>query len=102
VKYRDLLGGFHSAKQLKEVYGLEEQVIAQIEDMLIIDRTKIRKLDLNFADANELYRHPYLKKGLASQIIKFRARNGSINDLVVLRDSMILNIDEYNRLKPYF
>lgn len=102
VKYRDLLGGFYSVTQLKEVYGLSEQTIQQIENRVTINIEKIRKIDINFADVNELSRHPYLKKNLARQIIKFRTKNGSIHDLAVLRDSMILNIDEYNRLKPYF
>lgn len=102
VKYRDLLGGFYSVIQLKEVYGLSEQTILQIQDKVTVDITKIRKLDINFSDVNELSKHPYLQKNLARQIIKFRNKNGSIRDLDVLRDSMVLNIDDYNRLKPYF
>ncbi len=102
VKYRDLLGGFHSLNQLNEVYGLSEQTIQLIKNQITIDDTKIKKMDLNFADLYELAKHPYLQKNLAGQIIKFRTKNGSIRDLIVLRDSMILNIDEYNRLKPYF
>ena len=102
VKYRDLLGGFYSLAQLKEVYGLSEQTILQLKDKVTLDITKIRKLDVNFADVNELSRHPYLQKNLARQIVKFRTKNGSIHDLAVLRDSMILNIDEYSRIKPYF
>ncbi len=102
VKYRDILGGFYSLSQLKEVYGLNEQTILRIKDKLTLDSTKIRKLDVNFGDLSELSRHPYLQKNLARQIIKFRTKNGRIPNLIVLRDSMILNIDEYNRLKPYF
>ncbi|MDP2335719.1 MAG: helix-hairpin-helix domain-containing protein [Bacteroidota bacterium] len=102
VKYRDLLGGFYSVNQLREVYGLSEPTIQQIEDKVTMDVSKIRKIDVNFADVNELARHPYLQKKLASQIIKYRTKNGSIRDLTVLRDSMILNIDEYDRLKAYF
>lgn len=102
VKYRDLLGGFYSVSQLKEVYGLTEQTISLIEGKLTIDLARIKKLDINFGDANELSRHPYLKKNLASKIVKFRTKNGSIQDLAILRDSMILNIDEFNRIKPYF
>jgi len=102
VKYRDLLGGFYSANQLKEVYGLNEQTIRLIEENVTVDINLIRKLDLNFADLNELSRHPYLQKKLANKIVKFRTKNGSIQDFAVLRDSMILNIDEYNRIKPYF
>lgn len=102
VKYRDLLGGFYSVSQLKEVYGLSEETILLIEGKVTVDVSRIKKLDINFADVNELSRHPYLKKDLASKIVKFRTKHGSFRDLAILRDSMILNIDEYNRIKPYF
>ncbi|HAQ18851.1 MAG TPA: hypothetical protein DCR40_06400 [Prolixibacteraceae bacterium] len=102
VKYRDLLGGFYSISQLKEVYGLNEQIIRLNSASLTIDPAKIKKIDWNFANANELSRHPYLRNNLSRQIIQYRSKNGSISNLEILRDSMILNIDEYNRLKPYF
>ena len=102
IKYRNLLGGFYSISQLKEVYGLSELSITEIGDKVTIDVSKIKKLDLNFADVNELSKHPYIRQNLARQIIKFRAKNGNLNDLSILRDSMILNTDEYNKLKPYF
>jgi len=101
VKYRDLLGGYYTLAQLKEVYGLSEDVIQQIGGLVKIDAAKIRKVDLNFADSNELARHPYIQKNLARQIVKFRTRYGKINEPKVLRDSMILNMEEYVRLKPY-
>lgn len=102
VKYRDMLGGFHSIVQLKEVYGLREETIEKIESLVQIDQGKIQKIDLNFADWEELAAHPYIRNNLARQIIKFRTRYGSISDPSVLKDSMILNQDEYERLKPYF
>lgn len=102
VKYRDLLGGFHTVSQLKEVYGLSEQVIHKIEGMIKIDPGKIEKINLNFAEWNELAKHPYIQKNRAQQIIRFRTKYGSIREPSVLRDSMILNIEEYTRLKPYF
>jgi len=102
VKYRDMLGGFYSLTQLKEVYGLNEETIQLIAPKLTIDLTEIKKIDWNFADAFELSKHPYLRNNLSKQIVKFRSKNGSISNLEVLRDSMILNMAEYNRLKPYF
>jgi competence ComEA-like helix-hairpin-helix protein len=101
VKYRDLLGGFYNILQLKEVYGLSEQVVRQIDGMVKVDPAKIRKVDLNFAEWNDLAKHPYIQKNLARQIIKFRTKYGSIHDTSVLRDSMILNTEEFARLKPY-
>lgn len=102
VKYRDVLGGFYTLTQLKEVYGLREETIRRIETMLVIDSTRIRKIDLNFADWNELAGHPYIRNKLAGEIIKFRTRVGKISDPSVLRDSMVLNPHEYERLRPYF
>ena len=102
VKYRDLLGGFYSVNQLKEVYGLKEETIVQIENLVIVDVLQIRKLNLNFSDAAELSKHPYIKKNLANRIVQFRSKYGKVDDLRILKDSMILNIDDYRRLKPYF
>ncbi|MBC8005731.1 MAG: helix-hairpin-helix domain-containing protein [Verrucomicrobia bacterium] len=101
VKYRDVLGGFYTLGQLKEVFGLKEETIHQIETMLVIDSTKIHKIDLNFADWNELAGHPYIRNNLAREIIKFRTRFGNISNPLVLRDSMVLNYNEYERLRPY-
>lgn len=102
VKYREILGGFYSFDQLEEVYGLNEQTIQRMVSLMTIDVSKIRKLDLNFSDLRELSVHPYIRKNLAEKIIKFRSAHGNIADLSVLFDNMILNIDEYNRLRPYF
>jgi hypothetical protein len=102
VKYREMLGGYYSLSQLKEVYGLNEQTIRLISPNLTIDPDKIKKIDWNFSDAFELSKHPYLRNNLSKQIVKFRSKYGSISNLEILRDSMILNIAEYNRLKPYF
>lgn len=102
VKYRDMLGGFYSVTQLNEVYGLNEQTIQLITPRLTIDLSKIKKIEWNFDDAFELSKHPYLRNNLSKEIVKFRSKNGSIGNLEILRDSMILNIAEYNRLKPYF
>lgn len=101
VKYRDLLGGYYSLEQLKEVYGLTEQVILQIQGNVWIDLSRIRKVNLNFADWYELAKHPYIRNNLAKKIVKFRTKHGSIHEPEVLRDSMILNTEEYTRLKPY-
>lgn len=101
VKYRDLLGGFYSVSQLSEVYGLSEQTIHRLENKIQVDEHRVRKLDLNFSDVGELARHPYLKRDLAIRIIQFRTKYGNIRNPEVLRDSMILNIEEYKRLKPY-
>lgn len=102
VKYRDLLGGFYTIEQLKEVYGMNEITVTRISDRVLVDAGKLKKINLNFADYNDLARHPYLSKNLARSIVQFRTKYGNIADPRVLSDSMILNMSEYSRLKPYF
>lgn len=102
IKYRDLLGGYYSLAQLHEVYGLSEHAFKQIEELVKVDTVKIKKVDLNFANWNELTKHPYIQKNIAGQIIKFRTKYGSIVQSSVLRDRGILTPGEYIRLRPYF
>ena len=102
IKYRDLLGGFHSIEQLKEVYGLSEPTFRQIKELIFVDPEKIKKVNLNFADWNELAKHPYIQKDQAMKIVKFRTKYGSIHVPSILLDSLIFNMDEFTRLKPYF
>jgi DNA uptake protein ComE-like DNA-binding protein len=101
VKYRDLLGGYYCVEQLKEVYGMSEHDFQQIGPLVKIDTVKIHKVDLNFADWNELAKHPYIQKNTARQIIRFRTKYGRIDQPSVLRDSALIGPKEYLRLKPY-
>lgn len=102
LKYRKLLGGFYSVSQLSEIYGLDANTLQRIQTRIKVDESKIRKLDLNFGDVGELARHPYLKKRLAVRIIQFRSKYGKIENPEILRDSMILNMEEFEKIKPYF
>lgn len=101
IKYRDLLGGFYSLNQLAEVYGLPDATRQQIIKLLKIDSAYIKKIDLKFSDQKELSKHPYIGKSLASKIIRFRSTYGSIDNPKVLRDSLVLNDVEFEKLKPY-
>lgn len=102
IKYRELVGGFYSVSQLKEVYGITDDVFVKIEPKITVDRGKVRKIDLNFSDRKELSRHPYIKAELSDRIVRFRSRVGAISNKKMLLDSMILNIDQYDRISPYF
>jgi len=101
VKYRSLLGGFYTPEQLTEVYGVSFEVFEKLKNLVSVDKTLVKKVDLNFSNANELERHPYMQKETVKRIIKFRTKYGPLGNPKVLLDSMILNIDEYARLSPY-
>lgn len=101
IKYRDLLGGYYTLEQLREVYGLKEETIDLIDKRVKVDDTKVQKVDLNFSDRYELSRHPYIGKENAAMIINFRTKYGFITNPIVLKDSLVLKESDYERLKPY-
>lgn len=101
VKYRNLLGGFYSLNQLKEVYGLKQETIENILPYLKIDNQRINKLNINFETAEELVKHPYISWRIANAIVDFRSRNGFIGEIEVLQTNKVLDEKDFQRISPY-
>jgi len=101
IKYRDLLGGFYSITQLKEVYGLKPEVFQKIEQQVRIDTLVIKKINLNFISFEELSEHPYIGKNQARKIIKFRSENGEIKRSSVLVEKGIITSIQMKKIAPY-
>jgi competence protein ComEA len=101
IKYRELLGGFCSVNQLKEVYGLSEETFILIEKRVRVDTLKIRKIDLNKADYGQLLRHPYLEKYDVTAILKYRELKGRITGIHDITENKLLPIDKAARMRPY-
>jgi len=100
-KYRDLLGGFVSKKQLKEVYGITEDLVSINDTIMSIDRDEINKIDVNKAKFADLIRHPYLNEYQTRAIIQYRQYRKRINDLSELVSNNILDKETYQLMKPY-
>ncbi len=86
LKYRNILGGFYSLTQLNEVYGISEENYMKMKLQLKINRLAIKRINVNFADKQELAHNPYISFEEAKNIIKFKINNGafkSVNDLFV-------------------
>ncbi len=72
LKFRQVLGGYHSNKQLTEVYGLDSVVVKRIEARFLFSK-EVNKLNVNSTGYDELYMHPYITKKQAKAIIKLRS-----------------------------
>jgi competence protein ComEA len=100
-KYRSLLGGFASIGQLTEVYGMTDSVVKVNEKMLTLDKSRIRKININKADFPALSRHPYISAYEAKAIIHYRETKGSIdslNELIInnlVNDSVMVKLIDY-------
>ena len=101
IKYRDYLGGFYQVEQLKEVYGISEELFQSLRPYLIVDSSRIKKIRLNHEDLNSRLRHPYLKKEQLSALILFRQKNRTISSFEMLKELTEFSDDDWDRLTPY-
>jgi competence ComEA-like helix-hairpin-helix protein len=101
MKYRDLLGGFHSVEQISEVKCVTEQNFAKILQQICCDSCEIQKIDINFAAPKEIARHPYMSARALRKIIKQRQLKGGWSRIEEMVEDEILSEDEAKRLAPY-
>jgi DNA uptake protein ComE-like DNA-binding protein len=90
IKYRNLLGGYVSATQLREVYGLPEETFILISSFITADSLMVSKIRINQADYRELIRHPYLDRTGVSNILKYRELKGRITDLQAMVENNLI------------
>lgn len=101
IKYRNLVGGFWSVDQLKEVYGLPQETFEKISSMLYADSLKINKIKINSAGYREMIRHPYFRKEEVPAIVKYRDLQGGIKDIGELQENNILSSETIKKITPY-
>ncbi len=103
VKYRDILGGFYSIEQLKEVYEIDENLFLKISPFLTIseDKIKIKKITVNQSSLDRLRAHPYINFYQAKAIIEIRKKKGKINDISELSLLEEFPEKDIERLKYY-
>lgn len=102
IKYRNLLGGYASVGQLKEVYGITGDIFKLIEGSLRADTSIITKININTASFRELIRFPYLDRYEAGGILKYREINGSVSGLTDLVENKLITEEKAVKVKPYF
>jgi len=99
IKYRNLLGGFVSANQLREVYGIDSLLFNNLSGRITVDTSAVRKIYVNLQD---YIRHPYLTREEAIAILELRktgVRFGSVSDLASRK---IISGEKAEKLKHYF
>jgi len=101
IRYRERLGGFIRKEQLLEVWKMDEAKYAEIVDYIFIDVSGLRKIKLNTVTAKELKEHPYLNWNIANSLIKIRERLGGFKSIEEIKESILVNEELFNKLKPY-
>ena len=101
VKYRNLLGGFHSVEQLAEVYGMDQERYESLLPWFRTDTSLIQKIAVNEATEEQLRRHPYLdyrQSRILAQLRKQRGKLSGWRDLELLEE---FGEEDWQRLVHY-
>ncbi|MES2514780.1 MAG: helix-hairpin-helix domain-containing protein [Bacteroidota bacterium] len=78
IKYRSMLGGFHSMSQLKDVYGMTDSLFLVLSAQINIDAAALTKIPINAIDFNSLRKHPYFNFQSAQAVVNFRTKHGKL------------------------
>jgi len=101
VKYRERIGGFYDKSQLMEVFGLDSAKYQEIKDQLSIEAGRIRKININTAQFEELKNHPYLRYKQINALLAYRKQHGNYSNIADLSKVLILDPDNLARIAPY-
>src|SRR6185369_7619958 len=101
VNFRDKLGGFYSADQIAETYGLPDSVFLKIKPFLKVEASIVRKFNINTATKEEMKSHPYLKWNLANAIVEYRNQHGAFSSLEDLKKISLITTDIFDKVKFY-
>ncbi len=79
LKQKELFGGFVSMNQLDDIWGLQPEVIENLNKYFeVTTLPKIKKIDINNSSIRELMLFPYFKYSLAKAIVTYRSMNGNL------------------------
>lgn len=100
VRYREHLGGFYRAEQLKEIKGIDNERFSLFAEQYSLNARLVKPLNINTADENRLKSHPYIGSEAARKIVEYRQKT-AISSLEQLINNSILNEDNAKKLLPY-
>jgi len=101
VKFRDALGGFYSADQYTEIYGLDSLALSELRRYARV-QSPPTKISINSVTAQELNRHPYFRnKKLNEVIVRYREQHGPFSSAEAMKEIRILDEATLRKMVPY-
>ena len=102
LAYRERLGGFVDAAQLREIEGIDEERFAGLADQVCVDPSKIRRLDLWHETDSVLAAHPYIGPKGARSLLRYRSLYDSTHWTPAdLARERVLPEESIEKLKKY-
>jgi len=102
IKYRQILGGYFSVNQLKEVFLIDSVKFENVKNNFIVNRDSIHIININNASYYKLRRHPYISKQMAYEIVQYRSMKGNYNSKDDLLKVKGMSDSLYQKIYLYF
>lgn len=102
IKYREMLGGYYSTEQLREVYGIDSNVFEKISPNFLISDDFISKQNINKMSYYDLRKHPYISNQQAFEITNHIKYQGAFKRLDELLNLESINDSVYEKIYHYF
>lgn len=100
--YRERLGGYVYKEQLMEIRKIDLELFNKIENKIIVDKQKLRFLNINTSTAEEIKSHPYFNWNIANSIVKMRTqKGGTFKSSDELLESVLIDREFFEKVKPY-
>lgn len=101
LKFRDALGGFHSAEQYAEIFGLDSIALAELHRYGKVN-SEVKKININSITAEELGKHAYFKnKRITTTIVNYRDQHGPFHAVDDLRKVRVVDEATLKKIEPY-
>ncbi len=101
IKYREKLGGFINVDQLKEVWGLKEEVLELNHKNWSLNPADIDKIAVNTCSIEQLGNHPYCGFKMAKIIVAYRQQHGKFYTYENMANLVGMDLEKLKLLQPY-
>lgn len=101
INYRNALGGYCDVEQLEEVFGMKPETFMDINHLIYVDKSSVRKININAITYEELEKHPYFSKKQASIVVKYRSNHDKFRSIEDFKKIKIFNDEELEKIEWY-
>ena len=101
IRFRELLGGYSTREQLKEVYGMDSTLYELILPFVKVDPNKIKQIDINQCPLPTLKKHPYIGYYVAKAIADYRVKHLKFRSVDEVRLLPGMTSEKFKQLSPY-
>jgi competence protein ComEA len=101
IKRRIQLGGFIHLEQLKEIWKIDEEKYQAISPFMAIDVSKVKRININSATAEQLKALNYISWNVANSIVKIRSQHGDFKTVKDIQKSVLIDDELFLKIKDY-